>query len=543
MQIPDSSGSPEAPASSASSSTSPGPSGGSGSSPSSERSVSVWESTAPQREFPPLTGKAEADVCVVGAGIAGMTTAYLLAKAGRRVVVLDKTSVGGGETGQTTAHLSSALDDYYHVLEKVHGEGGSRLAYESHHAAIEQIGRTAEEEGIDCDYRRLDGYWFMAPGGSPEPLETERDAARRAGAEVEVVERVPGVPFESGPALHFGGQGQVHALKYLAGLADAVLRLGGRIHTGNLVTEIEGGERATAKGDGFSVSAGAVAVCTNPPVHDRFALHTKQAPYRTFVIAGRVPAESIRPALWWDTQEPYHYVRTQPVEGDPSRVWVIVGGEDVKQGHADDSGERFDRLLAWARPRFGLRAAELHWSGMVMEPVDYLAFIGPDPAGRENVYVATGDSGHGITHGTIAGMLIRDLVLGQPNPWATLYDPSRKTLSRESVTEFLRENLDVAMQFAKLSPTFRDAGSADEVAPGTGAVIQRGLRKVAVYRDGQGVAHEMSALCTHLQCVVRWNGEEKSWDCPCHGSRFGPTGEVLTGPAIHPLARLDGEAG
>lgn len=513
--------------------------GSPGQTASSERSVSVWEATVPQRTFPPLAGDAETDVCVVGAGIAGMTTAYLLAKAGRRVIVLDKTSVGGGETGQTTAHLSSALDDYFHVLEKVHGAQGARLAFESHQAAIDRVGEIAAAEGIDCGYRRVDGYWFLGPGQAHDLLERERDAARRAGASAELMERIPGVPFDSGPALRFGHQGQFHVLAYLSGLADAILRLGGRIHTGNRVTEFEGGPRATARGDGFGVFAGALVVCTNPPSHDRFALHTKQAPYRTYVVAGRVPAGTVPVALYWDTQEPYHYVRTHPVEGDASRVWVIVGGEDVKQGHDDDHEPRFAALVEWARPRFGIPSAELRWSGMVMEPADYLAFIGPDPAGRENVYVATGDSGHGMTHGTIAGMLISDLVLGRPNAWATLYDPSRRTLSTASVKEFLGENLDVARQYARLSPTFRDVERAEEVAPGTGAVLQRGLRKVAVYRDEQGVAHEMSALCTHLQCVIRWNSQERSWDCPCHGSRFAPTGEVLTGPAIHPLEKLD----
>jgi glycine/D-amino acid oxidase-like deaminating enzyme/nitrite reductase/ring-hydroxylating ferredoxin subunit len=508
---------------------------------SSERSVSVWEATAPQQAFPPLTGEAEADVCVVGAGIAGMTTAYLLAKAGRRVIVLDRAGVGAGETGQTTAHLSSALDDWFHVLEKVHGEGGARLAFESHQAAIERVGAIAEAEGIACDYQRVDGYWFLDPAHGIDLLETERDAARRAGAAVEIVDPIPGVPFDSGPALRFPAQGQFHVLKYLRGLAEAVQRLGGRIHTGNLVTAFEGGERATVAGEGFSVTADAVVVATNPPAHDLFATHTKQAPYRSFVVAGKVDAQSIRPALWWDTQEAYHYVRTAPVEGDASRLWLIVGGEDVKQGHADDHEERYARLLAWARPRFGLESAELRWSGMVMEPTDYLAFIGADPAGRENVYIATGDSGHGMTHGTIAGMILSDRILGRPNAWASLYDASRKTLSVSSLKEFAKENLDVAAQLAKLSPTFYDAGSAEEVAPGCGAVVQRGMKKVAVYRDEQGVLHERSALCTHLQCVVRWNSGERSWDCPCHGSRFAPTGEVLTGPAILPLKRLDEE--
>ncbi len=510
---------------------------------STERSVSVWERTETQRTFTPLAGDAEADVCVVGAGIAGMSAAYLLAKQGLDVVVLEKDAVGAGETGQTTAHLSSALDDYYHVLETVHGEEGARQAFASHHAAIETIGRIVEEEAIGCDFRRVDGFWFLDPSRDLAFLEKERDAARRAGAEVELLERIPGVAFDSGPALRFGGQGQLHALRYLDGLTRAVVRMGGRIHTGTRVSEVEGGPRARAAGDGFSVRAGAVLVCTNPPVHDRFALHTRQAPYRTFVVAARVPADAVPEALFWDTLEAYHYVRTAPVEGDPSRRWVIVGGEDVKQAHADDAEERFARLVAWARPRFGVERAELCWSGMVMEPADFLAFIGRDPAGHENVFVVSGDSGHGMTHGTLGGMILSDLVLGRENPWAALYEPARTTLSVASVKELARENLDVAAQLARLAPLGGDVASAAEVTPGCGAILQRGLKKVAAYRDDAGELHELSALCTHLGCVVRWNSAERSWDCPCHGSRFGPTGAVLTGPAVRPLPRVDGGEG
>jgi Rieske Fe-S protein len=213
---------------------------------------------------------------------------------------------------------------------------------------------------------------------------------------------------------------------------------------------------------------------------------------------------------------------------------VIVGGEDVKQAHEDDAEDRFDRLVAWARPRFGVERAELRWSGMVMEPFDYLAFIGRDGS-RDNVYLATGDSGHGITHGTIAGMLLTDLVVGRPNPWTTLYDPSRKTLSRHSVTEFVTETLDVAAQVARMAPVGGDVSGPDEIRPGEGAIYRNGARKVAGYRDESGALHELSAACTHLGCAVAWNSTERSWDCPCHGSRFAPTGEVLTGPAISPL--------
>ena len=509
---------------------------------SSERSVSVWEATREQLRFPPLAGETDADVCVVGAGIAGMTTAYLLAKAGKRVVVLDHASVGGGETGQTTAHLSSALDDYYHVLEKVHGEKGARLAYASHQAAIEKIGSIVATEGIDCDYLRVDGYWFLSPDRDVGFLEKERDAAKRAGApDVEIVDRIPGVPFDSGPALRFPRQGQFHVLKYLEGLARCIQRDGGRIHTGSHVTSVEGGARTRVSGDGFAVNAGATVVCTNPPISDWVTLHSKQAPYRTFVIAARVPAGSVPPVLMWDTQEAYHYVRTQPIPDDPAHVWLIVGGEDHKQAHGDTGAEeRYAKLEAWARERFPIVSVDLRWSGMVMEPFDYMAFIGRDASGKENVFVTTGDSGHGMTHGTIGGMLNSDLVLGVPNEWETLYDPKRKTISTHSVMDYVAENVDVALQMTRHAPFVADAKSADEIAPGTGAVLQRGLHKVAAYRDPAGVLHERSAVCTHLGCLVKWNHEEGSWDCPCHGSRFAPTGEVLTGPAIAPLKPVDG---
>ena len=289
------------------------------------------------------------------------------------------------------------------------------------------------------------------------------------------------------------------------------------------------------------VRAGAVVVCTNSPISDRVVMHTKQAPYRTFVVAAKLPAGVVPPILFWDTLDPYHYVRTQAVDGDPSRVWLIVGGEDHKTGHEDDAEDRYGRLENWVRDRFpGVGGFELRWSGQVMEPVDYMGYIGRDP-GNENVYLATGDSGQGMTHGTIAGVLITDLVLGRPNEWEKLYDPGRKTLSLDTAKTFLEENLDVGLKLTELLPLGGDVSSADEIAPGSGAVLQRKGAKIAAYRDDQGQLHECSAYCTHLGCVVHWNGEEKSWDCPCHGSRFSATGEtVLNGPAPFGLKPLDG---
>jgi glycine/D-amino acid oxidase-like deaminating enzyme/nitrite reductase/ring-hydroxylating ferredoxin subunit len=488
----------------------------------------------------PLAADASADVCVVGAGIAGLTTAYLLAREGKSVVVLDDGPVAGGETCRTTAHLSNALDDRYYELERMHGEGGARLAAESHTAAIDLIEEIVAGEGIDCDFERLDGYLFVPPGDSTEQLGEELRAAHRAGlTEVKYVERVPFEGYDFGHALHFPYQGQFHILKYMAGLASAFLRRGGRLHTHTHASEIEGGERArVTTAGGFKVEAGAVVVATNTPVNDTVAIHTKQAPYRTYVVGLRMPAGAAPRMLLWDTPDPYHYVRRQEVRGEggaDAYDLLIVGGEDHKTGQAEDFDERFRRLEEWARERFpGIQSVEYRWSGQVMEPVDGLAYIGRNPLDSDNVLIATGDSGHGMTHGTIAGMLLRDLILGRENRWAELYDPSR--LPTRAPLEYAKENLNVAAQYTDLL-TGGEVESADEVAPGAGAVLRRGLKKVAVYRDEAGALHEHSAICTHLDCVVNWNDKEKSWDCPCHGSRFSPTdGHVLNGPAIKPLA-------
>jgi glycine/D-amino acid oxidase-like deaminating enzyme/nitrite reductase/ring-hydroxylating ferredoxin subunit len=499
------------------------------------QTISPWMSfTIPQR--PPLTGDARADVCVVGAGIAGMTTAYLLAQKGKTVIVLEAAEIGAGMTSRTTGHLVSVMDDRFQDVERLHGLEGAQLAAKSHAGAVDAIEGIVRREAIDCDFARLDGYLFLPPGGNPREIDEEYAGAVRAGLEgVEIVERAPIDGFDTGRCLRFARQGQFHPLKYLAGLARGIERDRGAIHCGTQVAEVHDGKRAgVVTREGYHIDCEAVVVATNVPINDRVKIHTKQAPYLTYVIAARVPRGTVARALLWDTLDPYHYVRI--IDGDAAGDLLIVGGEDHKTGQADDGAERFQTLERWMRERYPMAREIVHrWSGQIMETHDYLGFIGRNPGDR-NVYIATGDSGMGLTHGTIAGLVITDLIHGVAVPWARLYDPARITM--KSAGTYAKENANVAWQYTDWVSA-GETGHTTEIAPGSGAVLRRGTHKIAVYRDAAGATHEMSAVCTHLGCIVAWNDAENTWDCKCHGSRFDALGQVLSGPAVNDLAPVE----
>jgi glycine/D-amino acid oxidase-like deaminating enzyme/nitrite reductase/ring-hydroxylating ferredoxin subunit len=516
--------------------------------------TSIWQGTVEVPQYPKFDHSGSTDVCVIGAGIAGLSVAYHLAREGKKVVVLDDGPIGGGETGRTTAHLTDAMDDRVYWLEHVHGPEGARLTVASHGAAINRIQQIVQLEGIDCDFERLDGYLMSETPGEREELEREAEAAERAGlTDVTLVERAPIPGFESGTALRFPGQGQFHVLKYIIGLANAIVeKYGGRIYCDTHVEGVEGGDRCTVKIAGDKkLDAGCVIACTNASITDYVQTHAKMEAHRTYVIAAVIPRGSADKALYWDTADPYHYVRVQRLDephagvskGDTLWDALIVGGEDHKTGHEGHAAKRWARLEEWMRARWPqAREVIYRWSGQVLEPNDGLAYIGRNPDGAENVLMASGDSGQGMTHGTIAGILLADMVLGRKNPWESLYDPKRISLRASPVKELAKHNIDVAVQYAKgyLSPS--EVRSEEEIPRGEGRVVRRGAKKVAVYRGDDGQVTEKSAVCTHLKCIVEWNNTEKSWDCPCHGSRFDPKGEVLNGPAIMALEDVEPES-
>lgn len=509
------------------------------------KSTSLWLDTSERFTAAPLSRDESADVCVVGAGIAGLSTAYLLAREGRSVVVIDAGQVGGGETAVTTAHLSSVPDATFKELLRLHGPDGARLAHESHSRAIGCIEATCQDEHIDCRFQRVDGFLFLGPKQKESALEEEFEAARAVDAKVIHCAKAPPNGLITGPCLRFTAQGQFHPLKYMNGLAGAFERRGGRIYSHTGAVEAVGGEGAHVKtASGHTITVSAIVVATNSPFNDLVAIHTKQAPYHTYAIGARLAPGAITAALYWDTDDPYHYVRLQHAtnrelggDNDEPVDILIAGGEDHKAGQAQDADARFQRLEGWMREHASAAGpVAFRWSGQVMETVDGLAYIGRNPLDADNVYIITGDSGMGMTHGMIGGMLITDLIQGRPNPWEELYDPAR--VRTGAAVEWVKENLNVALQY-KDWLTAGDVESIDRITPGHGAVVVEAGRKIAVYRDERGEVHRRSAVCPHLGCIVAWNAAENSWDCPCHGSRFDRLdGHVLNGPAISSLAAL-----
>lgn len=482
---------------------------------------------------PALEQIAHADVCVIGAGVAGLSVAWSVLRERRSVLVIDAGQVAGGETGRSTAHLMTAFDDRYAEVERMFGLDVSQRVAESHAAAIDRVEAIVREAGIDCGFERVDGYLFVPPGDSVDVLDEELAACHRAGLlDVERVPRVPLQDVDLGPALRFPRQGQLDPVRYADGLARAVEAAGGLVRCGTRAISVEDGRPTRiVTADGLTITADATVVATHSPFVDRVAIHAKQSPYRTFVVGFAVPRGAMPRVQFWDTDDPYHYVRIAR-DLDDAHCLLIAGGEDHRTGHDEDDDARFERLATWTRQRFPVTGEVLYrWSGQVMEPADALAFIGRNP-GDERVYVVSGDSGNGLTHGTLAGPLVTALIAGRDHPWAAVYDPSRKPL--HALGEFARANLDVVRHYARWAQP-GEVTDAAAIARGDGAVMRRGASPIAVHRDAAGALHAVSARCTHLGCLVRWNPVERSWDCPCHGSRFGVDGRVLNGPAALPL--------
>ncbi len=408
---------------------------------SGQNQSSWFNDTLQPAKFEKLSENISVDVAIVGGGIAGITTAYLISKSGKSVALLEDGYIGSGETGRTTAHITHALDDRYYNIEKNHGTNSAKMAAASHTSAIDFIDRTVREERIDCAFSRLNGYLFLDPTDNKSSLDKEITALRNAGiSSAKIESKSPLGSKETSPCICFQGQAQFQPMLYLTAIANKMSQNNEvKIFTETHAQEIQtvNSTNVIKTNTGYSVTARDVVLATNAPIIDKASkIYDKQVAYRTYVVVAEIQKNSIPSALYWDTGnqnsddhvKPYHYVRIQQT-GNETNDLLIVGGEDHKTGSPNDRTDfdtKFKNLETWMRKIFSVDGPIVYnWSGQVMEPLDGLAIIGPNPGKDKNIYIATGDSGNGITHGTIAGIILHDLILGKNNPWAELYNPNR----------------------------------------------------------------------------------------------------------------------
>lgn len=491
----------------------------------------IWTTKTPIMSYNKLTKEYYTDVVIVGAGIAGLTTAYLLLKKGYSVIVLDKGEIGSGETLKTTAHLSWTLDKTFEELSKIHGEENSKLALQSHLDAIREIEKISKDENINNDFKHVNGYSYSPI--KKDLVDQFEYLSSKGFSNVEYLDKTPLYSFESGHALKYEDQARFDPAKYIEGLSKAITSNGGLIFTNTDIVKFEGGKNAYVQdSNGHKVYGKNIVVSTNTPVNNLVTLQLRQAPYRTYAIAVPLKGEvdkTLQDGLYWDNEDPYHYIRLEYLNGEP---FLIVGGEDHRVGQEKNTEKLFGELERWTQNRFPVGPIKYKWSGQILESNDGLAFIGKNPADYDNVYVATGFSGNGITYGTLTGMILSDLISGKKNKYEEVYSPSR--IRPASFGTFVKE----AYNTNKPYVDWLLSDDTKSISAGEGKIIDKGFKKLAVYKDRDNKLHACDATCTHMGCVVRWNTGEKTWDCPCHGSRFDTKGEVLNGPAILPLKKI-----
>jgi glycine/D-amino acid oxidase-like deaminating enzyme/nitrite reductase/ring-hydroxylating ferredoxin subunit len=497
-------------------------------------SKSPWMNDFEMHRFMPLHRDIDTEVCIIGGGIAGLTTAYLLIKEGKKVCVLEDHEIGSGQSGKSTAHFTVALDTPYLELEKIHGTDGIKLIAQSHQAAIQVVKEIVFKESFSCDLEMLDGNLFTT-GKLMNGIEKELQAMHRAGIDGAYLEEKSPLPFHAGPSLRIPNQVQLHPLKYLKGLAEVIQRRGGKIFTHTHAKQIHGGGKAhVITTDGYKIECKSIVVATNTPINNWFSIHNKQTANRTYAVSALIPSGSVSKALYWDTLEKNHYIRIQTVDQDHDLL--IIGGEGHRTGQDDEPIQNYIKLETWARDHFPFIQSFLQrWSGQVFESIDGIGHLGQNPLDQKNVFIISGDNGNGMTNGTIGAMIITDEIMTRTNPWSDLYNPSRFKL--KTIREFIKENLKTASQYADWIKE-KDFEELEDIPQCQGTVIRKGMKMIAAYKDENGNIDLHSAICPHLGGIVQWNSSEKSWDCPCHGSRFDAHGAVIEGPANRNLKSI-----
>lgn len=488
--------------------------------------------TTPETDYPTFKGKAECDVAVIGGGISGLMTALLQARAGKSVIVLEADRIGTATTGHTTGKVSSLHQLAYTTIAAKHGEAGAKAYAEANQAAVKTVMELIESYGISCDAELRDNYTYAANQESLADLKAEADLAKKVGLPASLINRVP-LPFTTHGAVRMPDQLAVHARKLLIGLARAIHQEGGKVYENSRVTDATDADKESpcvVTTDHGTIRAGDVVIATGAPSIDKGLFFTRNHPYRSYLIAVRLKG-GLPDGMYISAEEPLRSIMPITVGGTD---YLLIGGEGHPAGDPGNAGQRYRNLEQFAREHFDVRSVDYRWSTQDGKTVDELPFIGQAGPFSKHLWVITGLRKWGLSNGTAGALILRDLIAGVPNPWAKAFSPNRvKPLA--GAKNFLRENLQTGLLYMK--QRLAGGGSLADLQAGEGAVIRHDGERVAVFKDDDGDIHAVSAVCTHLQCLVEFNDGDRTWDCPCHGSRFATDGKVLQGPAKVPLGK------
>ena len=494
--------------------------------------TSPWLDVDGRAEYAPLAGDARTEVAVVGAGITGLTTALLLAEAGREVTLIDMDRVGGGATGYTTAKVSSQHGSVYESLVSKHGEQKARAYGEANQAGLELVARWVEQRSIDCGWRRRANYVYVSERSERDQMAAEAETAARLGLPATLVHETP-LPYEVVAAVRFDDQAEFDAYRYVAGLAEELVRAGGTIAERTRATGLDEGRPNEVRTERGTLTADHVVVASHFPYTDRSLSFARVFPERSYSIAVRLRGDPPEGMFISSGSSPTRSLRSAP---RPGGELFLVGGEGHKVGHGGDHKARYARLESFASEHFDVETVDYRWSTQDMMSADAMPLVGGLTPLSRTAYLATGFAKWGMTNGTAAGLMLADAVTGQPNAWREAFD-SNRLRPRAALTKLVKENTKVGLRFVGDRLRQVRTRSLDELAPGEGAIVSHDGDTVAAYRDPEGRVAAVSPTCTHLWCRVAWNEAERSWDCPCHGSRFAPDGRVIEGPAVQDLER------
>ena len=502
---------------------------------------SYWRKLRSNKTFPTVESDLTTDVLIVGAGISGVTAAYVLANAGVKVTVIEGSKIVSGTTGFTTAKITAQHGVIYDDLLQTFGKAQARQYFDANEKAREQIKQWVDSLSIDCDFEERHAVLYAETPEGVKKLHTEKAAYDQLEIPGELSTSNNELPFPVQETLTLPNQAQFHPVKYINKLVSEAQKLGVTFYENTRADSLKDGDDiVVTTTEGKKITANKVLVTSHFPFNDKNGFYfTRLSPQRSYAVCVKVPSTDLK-GMYINVEKPSRSIRT--AKGDKGDSYIIVGGEGHKTGQHDDSTheqstvERYETLTEFAKQHFTVEAVDTHWSAQDLETLDRLPYIGNMTSGMDNVFVATGFAKWGMTNGTAAGLLLADLAQNKFNANKELYSPTRSKMKKDDTKHLVKINSNVAKELitGKLD---RPKDTVENLKNDEGRIVMLDNHKTGAYKDKNGKLHLVKPTCTHLGCDVHWNDGERSWDCPCHGSRFSYTGEVLEGPAVEPLER------